>query len=125
MKAANVSLDTDPEKKLEKLWSNPLEENRLEEIKQDQFYKDKNFDEIYSKLKPIERAHLTLATSNGIPPVQSGIDLINIKMRMLVMKENLIRNQFDQYDIYYLGDTFLYLELKKHLLFDALFAAEY
>ncbi len=135
--AADVSFDSDRNAK--DLWKNDLEEMKKNEILSDNYFKNSNIDasKVFEELNPAERAHITLATVKGVPLVQSGVDLLNCKLRLKVQNENnhVVKKDFQiripnfnkpiNFDINYLNDGFCYVKLKEALSFSSLFAAEY
>jgi hypothetical protein len=124
--AADVKL-TD-EKTFAALWDNTLEPARQDEIFRTGFFRNADRYSLMKGLKPGARAHLTLALREGHQPVQSGVDLMNAKLRMAHMgspKSTKFDPSSQIDEAFYLTDCFLYVRLKQPLEFDSFFACEY
>jgi hypothetical protein len=124
--AADVSLSD--EKMFKALWDNDLEPARQYEILKNGFFQQANTYSLLKGLKPGARAHLTLGLREGQQPVQSGIDLMNVKLRMAHLAAPK-STKFDEKskidEAFYLSDCFCYVRLKEPLVLDSLFACEY
>ena len=117
----------------QKLWNNDLEEERFKDIVASKFYADMSYRDAKELQKKLghggHRAHFTLGLANGQLPVQSGIDLVNIKLRKAYLRDSVQEINVEGSDliasIFYMGETYSYVKLKSFLEFESIFAAEY
>jgi hypothetical protein len=115
------------------LWDNDLDEKNLNEILDDSYFRSLNKVNrakfIDEKLNFADRAHITIGCSKGTSNRQSGIDCLALKLRNYLnqknKKESLSIYSTEEFDLIYVDVCYYMIKLKKPIIYDAIFTAEY
>lgn len=124
--AAVVKLNPD----MKSLWDNDLHYKSVEKIiDEDEYFKMvRDKPRLIKELEIADRAHLTIGLAANTQAVQSGIDLLNIKLRIKLNKllgkpTNTVKA--NKFEIYFLGGCYCFLKLNESVFVDSIFAGEY
>lgn len=114
--------------KTSKLWDNELNQEEMNEILNDPYFDLSDKKSLISKLEKADRAHITLGVSKGNKSVQSGLDQLNIMLRVKYnesMKRKIPIVETDNYKIAYLDNCFCFVKLKNKIKIKSIFTGDY
>jgi hypothetical protein len=126
-------IDFDNTEELKQLWNNDLNEKNLNEILDDAYFRSLNKINrakfINEKLKFADKAHVTIGCAKGTPNRQSGIDCMNLKLKTYlnekIKKDTKSIYSNEEFEVFYIDGCYYLIKLKKNLIYDAIFGAEY
>ncbi|CAF0962127.1 unnamed protein product [Brachionus calyciflorus] len=109
-------------KKNSTLWNNDLDqEEKMEVLDQTDLTSLKQ--DVFECLNNADRAHFTLGLEPGLKAYKSGIDLVRVKLLKKLFKYK--KFECDDFYLFYLGNCFSYVKLKKPIKLWAIFSGVY
>ena len=127
--AACVSFDND-ELFFKELWSNDFSDEELTDLlSADSFFNlsNKKKKELIQRLNFADKAHITIGLAGQEKAMQSGLDMINLKMRYRLnemLHKEAVKHETDEFEFTYLNNCYCLAKLKEPFLVSGIFSFE-
>ena len=123
-------MDASEEILFKDLWNNDLSDEELSEmLKSDFFFNltNKKKKELIGKLNFADRAHITLGLCREEKAMQSGVDMMNLKLRLKLYEmlgKSDVKCETEAFEFYYLDNCYCFAKLREPIVVSGIFSFE-